>query len=33
LKACLESSAHSRITVSWRTIAIQASVGDHCRRI
>jgi GNAT superfamily N-acetyltransferase len=33
LRACLESPAHRRITISWRTIAIQASVGDRRWRI
>jgi hypothetical protein len=33
LEARLEPSAHSRITISWRTIAIPASVGDGRRRI
>jgi hypothetical protein len=32
-KARLESSAHSRITISWRTISIPASVGDRRRPI
>jgi len=28
LMACLNSPEHRRITISWRTIAIPASVGD-----